>query len=65
LHHAVSSGSLEAVKVLVEAGADLDAKDSAWGGTPRGWAQYYLSDGQGEARGKEYAEIAEYLRSHR
>jgi peptide-methionine (S)-S-oxide reductase len=51
LHHAVYSGSLEAVKVLVEAGAALDTKDSVYGGTPLGWAEY----------GK-HAEIAAYLR---
>jgi peptide-methionine (S)-S-oxide reductase len=51
LHHAVSSGSLDAVRVLVERGADLDAKDTVYGGTPLGWAEY----------GK-YAEIADYLR---
>jgi hypothetical protein len=62
LHHAVCSGSLEAVEVLVEAGAGLGTKDSAWGGTPLGWAEYYLSDGQGDARGKQHAEIADYLR---
>lgn len=61
LHHAVSSGSLDAVKVLVEAGADPNVKDGAWGGTPLGWAQYYLSDGKAAQRGKEYAEIASYL----
>ena len=62
LHHAVGSGSLEAVEVLVEAGAGLGTKDSAWGGTPLGWAEHYLSEGQGDTRGKQYAEIAEYLR---
>jgi hypothetical protein len=51
LHHAVYSGSLDAVKVLVEAGADLDTKDTIYGGTPLGWAEY----------GKQ-VEIAEYLR---
>jgi peptide-methionine (S)-S-oxide reductase len=51
LHHAVYASSLDAVKVLVEAGAALDIKDSAYGGTPLGWAEY----------GK-HAEIAEYLR---
>ena len=40
LHHAVSSGSLEAVKVLLKAGADLNAIDTAWQGTPLGWAEY-------------------------
>jgi len=51
LHHAVSSGSLPAVKVLVDAGAALDARDTVYGGTPLGWAEY----------GK-HAAIAEYLR---
>ncbi len=53
LHHAVYSGSLDAVKVLVEAGADLDMKDRIYEGTPLGWAEY----------GKQ-AEIAEFLRDH-
>jgi hypothetical protein len=52
LHHAVHSGSLEAVTILVDAGADLDAKDTAYGGTPLGWAEY----------GRQ-AEIARYLRT--
>lgn len=51
LHHAVWSGSLEAVKVLVEDGAALDRRDTVHGGTPLGWAEY----------GKR-AEIAAYLR---
>ena len=63
LHHAVCSGSLEAVKVLVDAGAGLDTTDSAWGGTPLGWAEHYLGEGKGDARGKEYAEITAYLRA--
>jgi hypothetical protein len=52
LHHAVYSGSLDAVKVLVEAGADLDTKDAIYEGTPLGWAEY----------GKR-VEIAEFLRA--
>jgi peptide-methionine (S)-S-oxide reductase len=61
LHHAVCSGSLEAVASLVEAGADTAAKDSAWGGTPLGWAEHYVSEGEGGRGGKQYAEIAAYL----
>ena len=63
LHHAVSSGSLEVVKVLVERGADINAKDSAWGGTPRGWAEYYLGEGNDKQSEKQYSEIAAYLRN--
>lgn len=51
LHHAVYSGELEAVKVLVEAGAALDVKDAIYDGTPLGWAEY----------GKQ-VEIADFLR---
>ncbi len=34
LHHAVGSGSLATVRALVEAGADPDARDTFWNGTP-------------------------------
>ena len=51
LHHAVWSGSLETVKILIGAGADLHAKDTAWNGTPLGWAEYGNRD-----------EIARYLK---
>jgi len=40
LHHAVWSGSLETVKILVNAGANLYAKDTLWSGTPLDWAEY-------------------------
>lgn len=62
LHHAVSSGSLDAVKVLADAGANLNAIDSAWHGTPLGWAEYYLHQGKREA-GRQYGDIAAYLRA--
>ena len=65
LHHAVSSGSLDAVKVLVEAGAKLSEKDTAWGGAPLGWSEHYLSETKGDRPGKQYAEIAAYLREPR
>jgi hypothetical protein len=64
LHHAVCSGSLEAVEVLVEAGAEIGTKDNAWGATPLGWAEHYLSEGQGKRRGEQYEEIAAYLSTH-
>ena len=55
LHHAVSSGVIDAVRVLVESGADLAARDTAHHGTPLGWAEY-MSDKP------QYQAIAAYLR---
>lgn len=63
LHHAVCSGSLEAVKVLVEAGADLNAKDTAWKGTPLSWAEHYQEEYARDERRKPYDSIADYLRA--
>lgn len=62
LHHAVWSGSLDAVRVLVEAGASLSARDKVERGTPRGWAEYARGEHPTDARSKRYAEIAAYLR---
>ena len=63
LHHAVSSGSLDAVTTLVEAGADLAAVDTAWNGTPLGWAEHHLHENAIGRGGTQYAEIAAYLRA--
>ena len=63
LHHAVCSGSLEAVEVLVDAGAELSTKDRAWNGTPLDWAEHYIREAKGDADGKLYPEIAAYLRA--
>lgn len=60
VHHAVWSGSLEAVKVLVEAGAKLDTKDTAEYATPLGWAEYGAQSA--DERAKKYGAIADYLR---
>jgi hypothetical protein len=62
LHHAVCSGSLDAVKLLVEAGAELSTRDTAENATPLGWAEYYQSEKKREDDVKRYAEIAAYLR---
>ena len=52
LHHAVDSGSLDAVQVLVEAGAALCTRDRVHQGTPLDWADHL-----------KHPEIAAYLRA--
>ena len=64
LHHAVCSGSLATVQTLVEAGADPGTRDTAWNGTPLGWAEYYLSEKKDADSLERYGEIADYLRTH-
>jgi len=61
LHHAVWSGSLDAVKVLVEAGADRNRRDTVHNATPLNWAEHAL-EGQKQESEKQYREIAAYLR---
>ena len=63
LHQAVWSSSLEAVKVLVEAGGRQDLKDKIYEGTPLEWAMYSLTSDEFEdptAKERNSA-IAEYL----
>lgn len=63
LHQAVYSGSLEAVKVLVEARANLNATDKAYTGTPLGWAQYMQTEEKDEMVKQKFKEIEHYLLS--
>lgn len=62
LHHAVGSGSLESVKVLVTAGAGLNSQDTAWHGTPLARAEHYTGVHADDAETERYAAIAAYLR---
>jgi hypothetical protein len=63
LHHAVCSGSLPTVRALVEAGADAGKADTAWNGTPLGWAEHYLGERKDDESQRRYGEIADYLRA--
>ena len=38
LHTAAASGSAELVRLLIDASADLEARDATWNDTPLGWA---------------------------
>ena len=61
LHQAVSSGSLGAVRLLVEAGADALARDKVYEGTPLGWARYMREEAVGEEEKGRFEEIERYL----
>jgi len=64
LHQAVSSGSLDCVKLLVEAGARLDVQDKIYGGTPLGWAVHMQTDDAFDEVGKmNFAVIERFLRT--
>jgi hypothetical protein len=58
----VCSGSLDAVKVLVQSGASLRVRDRAEEATPLGWAEYYRDEQRSDERRQRYGEIAAYLR---
>lgn len=51
LHNAAWMGNLEMVKLLVELGADPNARDSSYNATPLGWATH-----------NEQPQVVEYLR---
>jgi|SRR5947209_1154140 len=57
LHYAAFGGHRDAVRVLVEAGADINAVDEQFGATPAGWAIEYLR-GMGGFLGIELADFA-------
>ncbi len=62
LHHAVCSGSLDAVMVLVDAGAETGARDSLHDGTPLDWAEHYQAEHGADERAEDFAGIAVFLR---
>ena len=62
LHQAVYSGSLESVKLLIEAGANPELKDRVYGGTAIGWAQHMQTEeGYDDESKKRFKEIENYL----
>jgi hypothetical protein len=65
LHHAVCSGPLATVQALVESGALPGERDSAWNGTPLGWAEHYLAERKDADSQRRYGEVADYLRGLR
>jgi hypothetical protein len=63
LHQAVYSGSLESVKLLVEAGASLTAEDLIYDSTPLDWAIYMQKEIDHEESKNKYRDIEKYLQT--
>lgn len=61
LHQAVSAASMEAVQLLVAAGADTAAKDTIYAGTSLEWAQHLQAVENDPAKEERYAAIEKYL----
>ncbi len=57
LHSAAWGGNLDMVKLLVEAGADVAARDARYDGTPQGWAETSVT----VSNNPECAEVAAFL----
>jgi len=62
LHQAVSSGSLECVRLLAEAGASPKAQDKVYNGTPLDWAEYLQRDAVTDDATRNFALIEAYLK---
>jgi hypothetical protein len=41
VHHTAGTGNIELTRLLIDRGADLEAKDPVYGATPLGWAEYF------------------------
>jgi hypothetical protein len=63
LHQAVSCGSLECVRLLVEGHARTDVPDLIFKATPLGWAQHLQTGDMPEAESQKYKVIEDYLRA--
>lgn len=61
LHQAVYSGCLECVKLLVNAGAHVNATDKIYNGTPLGWAAHMQTQTTDEGERDAFIEIKNYL----
>jgi ankyrin repeat protein len=57
LHSAAWNGDLEMVRLLVESGADPNARDGQYNGTPLGWAKTSIEI----SNNPKCAEVATYL----
>jgi len=64
LHQAVAARHLAAVKILVEAGADLYVKDPTYLGTPLGWALHLALISETPEHADAYKTISTWLKEY-
>ena len=57
LHYATESGNRDIVTALLDAGADINARDARFNGTPAGWAIEFLRE-RGALLGMEIDDVA-------
>lgn len=62
LHYAAFAGHCDVVRLLVERGADINARDSTFGATPAGWAIEYMRE-MGGFLGIELTDFAHAIRT--
>lgn len=61
LHQAVYAGSLDCVKLLVNAGANMDATDKIYNGTALGWVRHIQEEINDDNDKMKYKAIEEFL----
>ncbi len=62
LHQAVYSGSIKSVQLLVNTGANLNATDKAYDGTPLDWSMHMQTKEVDESKKSHYKNIEEFLK---
>lgn len=61
LHYAAFAGHCDVVRLLVQNGADINARDARFGATPAGWAIEYMRE-MGGFLGIEITDLAHAIR---
>jgi hypothetical protein len=61
LHWAAFGGHADTVKLLLDRGAQVDARDESYDGTPLGWALYAWGNSPVMAGRRQYYDVAALL----
>jgi hypothetical protein len=61
LHRAALGGHVEIVKLLLAQGADVNARETGYGGTPVGWAVYGYGHCADEEDGRRYCAMVDEM----